>query len=213
MIFEDRHDAGRQLAHSLERYRGEDAVVLALPRGGVVLGYEVSRELSLPLDIIVTRKIGHPTSSEYAIGAVDERGTNILNTEETAYIDQTWLRKEIMEQKEEAKRRSVSYRKGRPPLSLRGKVVIIVDDGIATGYTMRLAVMVARQQRPLKVIVAVPVAPREAVAELAGEADDIIVLENPETFRGAVGSHYVEFEQVDDVEVIRLIHSTLDSDE
>lgn len=205
-MFKDRTDAGRQLAKELERYRDKDAVVIALPRGGVVLGYELSRALSLPLDIIITRKIGHPSSPEYAIGVVDEHGMNIFNTGEVDSVDRQWLRQEIREQKEEAHRRSVLYRKGRKPLGLAGKIVIIVDDGIATGYTMQLAVRVVKQQQPQKVVVAVPVAPPEAISLLSKEVDEVIVLESPETFQGAVGSHYAEFEQVDDDEVIRLMH-------
>lgn len=207
IIFRDRRDAGLQLAYKLQAYRGEDAVILALPRGGVVLGYEVAHALSLPLDILATRKIGHPTSPEYAIGVVDEHGMSIMNETETASLDEGWLKKEIKEEQEEARRRSILYRKGRGPLLIEGKTVILIDDGIATGYTMRLAVMTVRKRQPKKVIVATPVASLEAVSLLAEIADDIIVLEDSETFRGAVGLHYAEFDQVPDSEVVRLLHS------
>ena len=208
-MFKDRTEAGQELAKKLEQYRSKDSVVLALPRGGVVVGYEVAKQLKLPLDIITTRKIGHPSSSEYAIGAVDESGMNILNEKETIALNKQWLQEEITKQREEAKRRSILYRKGKKPFDLAGKVVIIVDDGIATGFTMRLAVRVAKKQQPKKVIVAVPVAPPESIHELKEEgADEVIVLEKPEEFMGAVGAHYRAFEQVSDEEVIRLLHSS-----
>jgi predicted phosphoribosyltransferase len=204
-MFKDRRDAGRQLAQRLVAYRGQDAVVVALPRGGVVLGHEVAHALALPLDIIITRKIGHPLSPEYAIGAVDEHGTNILNTEETISLDRSWLKSEIAAQKIEARRRSILYRKARPAHDFAGKIVIVVDDGIATGYTMRLAIKVIKQQRPRKVVVAVPVASHEAIISLAGEVDEVITIEYPETFMGSIGAYYHEFEQVSDAEVARLL--------
>ncbi|OHB10229.1 MAG: hypothetical protein A3G05_01940 [Candidatus Zambryskibacteria bacterium RIFCSPLOWO2_12_FULL_45_14] len=207
-MFKNRTEAGQKLAQKLETYRGQEAVVLALPRGGVVLGYEVARALSFPLDIIATRKVGHPNNPEYAIGVVDENDMNILNETETLSINRQWLEEEIAKQKAEAKRRSLLYRKGKKPLDLAGKVVIIVDDGIATGFTMRLAARIAKKQQPKKIITAVPVAPSDSIRELKKEgADEVIILEKPEQFRGAVGAHYQEFEQVDDEEVIRLLHS------
>jgi|SRR3990167_1845317 len=203
----DRHDAGQRLATKLKKYKNTNAVVLALPRGGVVVGYEIARALSLPLDIIATRKIGHPSNPEYAIGAVDANGTAVFNEAEIVQIDKRWLEKEIQEQKNEAGRRTKAYRKGKKQLKLSGKTIIIVDDGIATGFTMRLAVKVAKKENPEKIIVAVPVAPPESVDEIKNEgADEVILLEPPEEFRGAVGAHYQEFEQVEDEEVIRLLN-------
>ena len=203
----DRHDAGQRLATKLKKYKNTNAVVLALPRGGVVVGYEIARALSLPLDIIATRKIGHPSNPEYAIGAVDANGTAVFNEAEIVQIDKRWLEKEIQEQKNEAGRRTKAYRKGKKQLKLSGKTIIIVDDGIATGFTMRLAVKAAKKEKPEKIIVAVPVAPPESVDEIKNEgADEVILLEPPEEFRGAVGAHYQEFEQVEDEEVIRLLN-------
>jgi len=208
-MFTDREDAGRQLAKKLERYRGGNGIVLALPRGGVPVGYEVARALKLPLDIIAVRKIGHPSSPEYAIGAVDEKGTTILNETETAALDQGFLSEEIERQKKEAERRSTVYREKRMPVDLAEKIAIIVDDGIATGLTMRLAVRSVKAQKPKKIIVAVPVAPSESLRLLKEEGvEDILVLEPPEEFMGAVGAHYARFEQVKDEEVIRLLQST-----
>ncbi|MEK7509130.1 MAG: phosphoribosyltransferase family protein [Patescibacteria group bacterium] len=203
-MFRDRTEAGKLLARALEAYR-TSAVVLALPRGGVVLGYEVAHALGVPLDIVVSRKIGHPLHPEYAIGVVDERGERILNELEAAGVDQDWLAEESKRQQEEAARRVKLYRGGRPPAVLAGKVVILVDDGIATGLTMQLAVRSIRQQRPEKIVVAVPVAPSESLQMLAQEGAEVVVLEPPEDFAGAVGAHYERFEQVEDDEVIKLL--------
>ncbi len=206
-MFVDRSDAGRQLAEKLQKFRVKNVIVLALPRGGVVTAYEVAHTLSLPLDIIAVRKIGHPDSSEFAIGAVDDQGMCIVNEVGAATIDPAWLKTESARQRKEAERRSAVYRQGRKPLNTEGKIVIIVDDGIATGLTMRLAVRAAKKQEPEKIIVAVPVAPPESIRALKEEgADEIIVLEPLEEFMGAVGAHYSEFDQVEDKEVIRLLN-------
>src|SRR3989338_2487795 len=205
-MFKDRSDAGRQLAEKLAPYRGKHAVVLALPRGGVVIGYEIARALSLPLDIIAVRKVGAPDNPEYAIGAVGADGTAILNDAEAAMIDKTWLAGEIAAQKKEARRRGRVYRAGRKPLGIAGKTAIIVDDGIATGLTMRVAVRSAKAEKAEKVVVAVPVAPPASVHALSEEgADQVVVLEPPEEFLGAVGAHYIRFEQIEDDEGIRLM--------
>jgi len=207
-MFKDRSDAGRQLAEKLAPYRGKDAVVLALPRGGVVTGFEIARALALPLDIIAVRKVGAPDNPEYAIGAVDADGTTIINDAEAAVVNRTWLAGEIQTEKKEARRRARVYRAGKKPLGIAGKTALIVDDGIATGLTMRLAVRAAKAKKAKRIIVAVPVAPPEAVRALKDEgADEVVVLEPPERFLGAVGAHYIRFEQVEDAEVIRLLRS------
>lgn len=204
-MFINRQEAGERLTQKLESYRGKDAIILALPRGGVVVGHEVARALSLPLDIIAVRKIGHPASSEYAIGAVDESGIRIFNDAEAAAIDRGWLKEETVRQMQESKRRGALYRAGRKTPEIAGKIAIIVDDGIATGLTMRLAVRIVKAQHPHKIVVAVPVASPESIRDLEEEgADEIIVLEDPESFLGAVATHYRRFEQVGDEEVIRL---------
>jgi predicted phosphoribosyltransferase len=201
----DREEAGRQLAAKLSNYRGTDAVILALPRGGVVVGYEIARELSLPLDIVPVRKLGHPRAPEFALGAVDEHGTQILNETEAMEVDPEWLKQETAREMEEAKRRSSVYRGGKKALPLTGKRAIIVDDGVATGYTMRLAIKAVKAQRPARIIAAAPVSSVEASENISNEADEFITLEPPEEFLGAVGAHYVRFEQVGDAEVIRLL--------
>lgn len=206
MMFQNREDAGRQLAKRLERYRGADAVVLALPRGGVVVGYEIAQALALPLDIVVTRKIGHPTNPEYAICAVDEKGTLLCDEAERESVGKEWLTKEVERQRKEAERRVRTYRGKEKPTKIKGKTVIIADDGIATGLTMRLAIRAVQAEMPSRVVVAAPVAPSEIVQKLKREVDELIVLLPPEEFAGAVGAHYQEFKQVEDDTVIKLLH-------
>ena len=204
-MFKNRSDAGEKLAERLLRYKNSDALVLALPRGGVVVGREVARALGVPLDIVVARKIGHPQNPEYAICATDEKGTLLCNEAEARLVPKEWLTEEIERQTREAKRRMRVYRGGREPVSVTDKVAIIIDDGVATGLTIRLAVKAVKEQKPSRVIVAVPIAPSDVVHELEGEVDEIIVLEPPEDFMGAVGAHYEDFEQVEDDTVIRLL--------
>ena len=204
-MFADREEAGRQLAAKLSNYRGTDAVILALPRGGVVVGEKIAQKLSIPLDIIAVRKIGHPSAPEFALGAVDEHGTRLMNEAEAGSINPAWLAEETVRQIEEAKRRNRVYRGGKKHAHIEGKTAIIVDDGIATGLTMRLAIKALKKQKPERIIVAVPVSSAEAAAEILEEADELVVLEPPEEFLGAVGAHYIRFEQVEDAEVIRLL--------
>ena len=205
-MFKNRTEAGKLLAKSLAKYKNDRVVVLALPRGGVILGYEVAKALKSPLDVIVTRKIGHPNNPEYAICAVDEKGLLLCNEMETKSVDPDWLKGEIELQQKEAERRIALYRGKRKPAEIENRVVVIVDDGIATGFTMRLAVRSVKMQNPKKIIVAVPVAPAESIQELKKEgADEIIVLEPPENFTGAVGAHYMQFEQTEDSAVINLL--------
>jgi len=207
-MFADRKEAGQKLAEKLLRYRGKDAVVLALPRGGVVVGYEIAKALKLPLDIMVTRKIGHPNNPEYAIGAVDENGALLLNEAECRLIEKEWLKNEVEKQKNEASRRIRVYRGGREPSEIKGKTAIITDDGIATGLSMRLAIKVVKEGKPERIIVAVPVAPYEITNELKNNVDELIVLLPPKEFGGAVGAHYKSFEQVPDAEVVRLLEAS-----
>jgi putative phosphoribosyl transferase len=207
-MFRDREDAGKLLAKKLVQYRGTDSVVLALPRGGVVPGYEVAHALRLPLDIIAVRKVGHPSNPEYALGAIDESGAALFNEAETAAVDPQWLKDETRKQHSEAMRRAKAYRVGKEPLPLAGKTAIIVDDGIATGLTMKLAVQNAQSRGAKRVVAAVPVAPPEAVAALESLGAEVFVLEKPEEFLGAVGAHYERFDQITDAEVIELMRGT-----
>ena len=211
-MFKDRTEAGKILAKTLIKYKNDRVIILALPRGGVVIGYEVAKALNAPLDIIVTRKIGHPNNPEYAICAVDENGLLLCNEREAKSVDQNWLKDEILQERKEATRRVALYRGKRKPEEIAGKVAIIVDDGIATGLTMRLAIRSVKNQNPKKIIVAVPVAPSDSINFIYEEgADEIITIEPPEEFTGSVGAHYEQFEQVEDGEVISLLQKSYEA--
>ena len=206
MSYLNRLDAGKKLSVALREYEGSDVVILALPRGGVVLGAEVAKALKAPLGLVLVRKIGHPTYSEYAIGAIAEGDVPIYNEQELVGIDNTWLQRAKSSAKELlAHRHEIYYGKDFQPPDISGKTVIIVDDGIATGLTMQAAIHAVRGKKPKRVIVAVPVASRESVRLLENIADQVLVLEGPESFLGAVGSHYQEFNQVNDEEVKSLL--------
>lgn len=206
-MFLNRYDAGKQLAEKLRVYAGVQSVVVALPRGGVVVGYEIARSLGCPLDIVVTRKVGYPGNPEYAILAVDSEGSVLTNITETERVDRAWLERETEKQREEAVRRIKVFRGNRLPVSLSGKTVILVDDGVATGLTIRLAIRTVKKEKPARIVVAVPVCPPDVAALLKKEANEFLVLEDPREFSGSVGAHYKAFEQVEDDEVIRLLHS------
>lgn len=203
--FRDRVDAGRRLAAALDAFRGTDAVVLALPRGGVVLGAEVAKALHAPLDVIITRKIGHPDNPEYAICALGESGAMICNEAERLLTDPAWFEQAVSHERAESARRQARYREGNPPIPFTGKTVIIVDDGIATGLTMRAAIAEVKRHRPKEIVVAVPVIPQETAQVLEQEADRVVALEIPVFFLGAVGAYYDDFRQVEDEEVVQLL--------
>lgn len=204
-MFEDRVDAGQQLAKELMQFKGEDVVVLALPRGGVVLGAEVARTLEAPLGLVLVRKIGHPSYGEYAIGAVAEDGKAVYNQQELTSIDVAWLEKAEREARDLIeRRRNLYYGRNFIPPSVDAKTVIVVDDGIATGLTMEAAVRTL-QGKAKRVIVAVPIAPSDSVTTLESLADEVIVLRDPAGFQGAVGAHYRRFKQVNDEEVKALL--------
>jgi len=204
MRFEDRSQAGKMLAGALDGFRGQDAVVYSLPRGGVVLGYEVARHLDAPLDLIITRKIGYPGSRECAVCAVSEDGEMICDRLGATRLDPAWLKARAEEEVQEANRRRRVYLEGRPPLDAGGKVAIVVDDGVATGLTILLAIMVLKGHHPKKIVVAVPVSSPEAAERIRAEADELIALDVPDNF-SSVSEHYEEFAQLEDEDVIRLI--------
>ena len=207
MIFEDRIDAGRRLAKALKEYANKaDTLVLALPRGGVVVGYEVSAALNLPLDIVCPRKIGAPSNPELAIGAVTETGEGILSDDlVTALgVSESYIQDTIQQEKEEALRRLAHYRQGRPPRQLKGVTTILVDDGIATGSTMLAAIKTCKTEGAHPLILAVPVAPPDTFKRLQKEVDLAICLSTPTGFY-AVGQFYNVFEQTSDDEVIALL--------
>lgn len=203
--FKDRRDAGIQLADKLKDHK--DAVILPLPRGGVVLGIEIAKKLNSDLDLMIVRKIGHPYQPEYAIGAINEEGEMIGNEEALAQVDRTWLQRVIDKERKEAVSRRQKYLKGKERISLQGREVILVDDGVATGLSMALAAQMAKKMGAKKVIVAVPIVSESAVRMLTKYADEIVALEIPEddNFLGAVGAYYDDFRQVEDDEVIALL--------
>lgn len=206
MIFEDRVEAGKTLAEDISEYNGKDAVVFALPRGGVVVGAEVARQLGLPLELVIPRKIGHPAWQEYAIGALTETGEPVWNDAELQMADESWIQEEVERQRLEAKHRRISYLgKERYAPDARGKIAIVVDDGIATGLTLRAALKEVRRYEPRKIVVAVPVAPRDAIRDVARLADEVVVAYVPASGFGAVGAYYRRFPQVEDDEVKRLV--------
>ena len=205
-LFQDRREAGRALAARLEAYHGTQALVLGLPRGGVVVAAEVARALDADLDVLVSRKLGSPISAELAIGAVTANGGRFLNEDVIGALDvsEPYVSAVTAIQMAEAKRWETIVRGKRPAPLLVGRTVILVDDGLATGATMRAAARSARQQAPGRLIVAVPVGSREACAALRGEADEVVCLHEPDDF-GAVGNWYHHFEQIEDDEVRRLL--------
>ena len=208
MRFSDRKEAGRKLAAELGGYRGDDVVVYALPRGGVVLGYEISQALCVPLDLIITRKIGHPYNPEYAIGAITEEGEALYEERERVEADQDWLKKAAEKERREALRRRRVYLNGRKRTSAQGKRAIVVDDGVATGLTLRAALLSLRKDKPKELIVAIPVAPHDVIQVLRNEADTIVVLEDAQEYLGAVGAYYDEFPQVSDEEVVHFLRQS-----
>lgn len=205
MFFRDRQDAGQQLAKALSKFKGDKtALILALPRGGVVVAAEIARELKLPLDLVVPRKIGAPNNPEYAIGAITETGEGIMNPDEVALVDPKWLKSERAKEMKEARRRLTVYRGKRPPLDLGGKTAILVDDGVATGFTMRAAIASVGARKPKMIVVAIPHGAGDSIKLLKKEADEVVVLETP-IFYGAVGAFYTSFPQVEDNEVITIM--------
>lgn len=206
MIFIDRQDAGKRLARQLERFNTGNTVVLGLPRGGIVLAAKVARKLGAPLGLILVRKIGHPFYPEYAVGAIVEGEQPVYNESETAGIDRGWLSEaETAARNLISKRRELYYGDNFEPTETVGKTVIIVDDGIATGLTMEAAVRAMQNKGARQIVVAAPVASAEGVNILGTIADEVVVLDKPENFSGAVGSHYRKFEQVNDMEVKKLL--------
>jgi predicted phosphoribosyltransferase len=206
--FSDRTEAGRELGKALLSRLGphDDIIVLALPRGGVPVGYEVARALGAPLDVFLVRKLGFPGHEEFAMGAIASGGMRVLNDDAfRAYpVPMHLVDAAVQREMIELERREKSYRGSRPHPDLRNRTVIVVDDGLATGSTMRAAVRALRQLQPRAIVVAVPVAARETCDQFRAEVDDIICLRTPEPFQ-AVGLWYENFEQTSDEEVHELL--------
>jgi putative phosphoribosyl transferase len=204
-MFRDRVDAGRRLADALAHLEGEEVVVLGVPRGGVEVAAEVAAVRGWPLDIVIPRKVGAPSNPELGLGAIAP-GVRVLDDRmiRSLRVSEDYLEREIAAQEEEILRRTEAYRGGRPPVPVAGRVAVVVDDGVATGGTAVASVRWARAAGASRVILAVPVAPREAVARLSKEADEVTALATPEPFF-AVGQWYERFPQTADDEVVHLL--------
>lgn len=208
MIFKNREEAGRRLVERLTNYREHPgALILALPRGGVAVGYQLTLGLHLPLDVFITRKLGAPDNPEYALGAVGETGIVYLNPEAMAAfrLSQAEIQQLVQAQQEEIARRQALYRQDRHLASLTDRTVILVDDGIATGSTFFASVESIRNLKPRRLIGAIPVGPVETVREARAQVDELVVLATPDPF-WAVGNHYVDFAQVSDRDVVEYLN-------
>jgi putative phosphoribosyl transferase len=209
-LFRDRVDAGQRLAKRLESYRKASPVVFAIPRGGVPVGAEIAHWLDAELDVVVARKLGAPFHPELAIGAVTADGERFLNRDIISQlrVDDAYLEQITKEQGEEARRREQRFRGGRPPVDVKGRTALLVDDGLATGATMRAAVRSLRKREPGWLVVVIPVGSREACAALRKDADEVVCLAEPDPFF-AIGLYYEHFEQVEDTEVLRLLEQPI----
>lgn len=206
-LFIDRADAGRALAEHLARYAGRpDVIVLALPRGGVPVGFEVAKALGAPLDVFIVRKLGLPGHEEYAMGAIASGGVRVLNEDAVRglRIPQRTIEEATRRERRELERREREYRGDRPPPDVRDRTVILVDDGLATGTTMQAAVRALRQQHPARIVVAVPTGSAETCERIAEGADEVVCATTPEPFH-AVGLWYEDFSQTSDEEVHELL--------
>ena len=206
MRFRNRTEAGQSLARKLERYRDDpDAVVLALPRGGVPVAFEVAHALRVPLDVFVVRKLGLPGHEEFAMGAIATGGVMVMNPSLTGFnIPEALIEEVVARERAELGRRELLYRGDRPPVSLENRMVILIDDGLATGSTMRAAATAVKRQQPKRVVIAVPVAAADTCEALRNDADDVVCGVTPEPFR-AVGLWYDDFAQVSDADVRGLL--------
>lgn len=207
MLFRDRRDAGRQLAERLAFLKGDKNVtVLGIPRGGVVVAAEVAHALNAPLDIFIAHKIGAPFNPELAIGALTSNGEVLLDEDlvDRLNLSEKAVAHQIAYQREDMARRLAVFRKKRLPLEVKSKIVVVVDDGVATGSTMLVALRALRKQEPARLILAIPVGPPETVAQLARECDQAVILDTPSPF-WAVGRFYMRFDQTEDAEVMDLL--------
>ncbi|MFO7899172.1 MAG: phosphoribosyltransferase [Planctomycetota bacterium] len=209
--FRDRREAGRKLADALAGYAGEDVVTLALPRGGVPVGYEVARALGAPLDVFVVRKLGVPGHEELAMGAIASGGARVMNDDVLASvrITEEGIERIVERERAELERREQAYRGDRGPANVSGRTAILVDDGLATGASMRAAVQAVRTRDPAKIVVAVPTAPARTVDAFRREVDDVVCLVTPRPFF-AVGGSYMDFAQTTDAEVRQLLADAAD---
>lgn len=204
-MFVNRFDAGQQLAEALEGRRGQNIIIYAIPRGGVVVAAEVAKTLQAPLDLVIPRKIGAPNNPELAIGAIAGEGDLVLNEHlvNTLGVTPEYLEKAEAEELAEIERRQSLYLR-RPPLDAKGRVAVVIDDGLATGFTALAGIVALRRKEPAELVMAIPVAPQETVEIIQAKVDDLVCLDIPETFY-AVGQFYRDFAQVSDQDVITIL--------
>ena len=203
-MFTDRRDAGIQLASALSRYRGRpDVVVLGIPRGGVVVAWEVAKSLCAPLEVVIIKKLGYPGNPELALGAASPDAF-FLNEDLASSVPKSYIDEEVRSKQREARDRVTMFRGSHKPIELVGKVAILVDDGVATGASMMMAIKVLRSMKPFSIVVAVPVAPLESISELKLIADEVVVVLQPRDFF-AIGQFYSDFAQVSDEETNEIL--------
>jgi putative phosphoribosyl transferase len=207
MMFKDRVEAGELLASRVEKYKDKKAIVIAIPRGGVPLGYIIAQKLNLPLEVVLSKKIGHPTNKEYAIGAVTLK--NMILSDAALNISKNYIEDEAKKIRAILAERYKDYYGKKTPLQLKDKIIIVVDDGIATGNTVLSTLEMLQEEKPKKIVIAIPVASQSALQKLQKTAfiDDIVCLLTPVNFH-AVGQYYENFDQVDDLEVKTLLNKT-----
>lgn len=207
MRFLDRQSAGRELGRTVRQFNERGTtVILALPRGGIILGFEVAKLLDAPLGLVLVHKIGHPAYAEYAIGAIAEDQQPTYSGAELLPVDELWLTSaEASARQQIARQRKLYYTQDYTSPDISGKTVIVVDDGMATGLTMLAAIRAVQRQQPARIIVAVPVASQESIELLEKRADAIVTLDKPENFLGVVGAHYFRFPQIHDMTVRQLL--------
>jgi predicted phosphoribosyltransferase len=201
-LLKDREEAGILLSDKLNKYQNSNSVVLAIPRGGVPIGYEIAKRLHIPLDIVLSKKIGHPNNMEYAIGAVS---MDSITLKEHPDVPQKYIEEEITRLRKLLRNKYNLYMGSRKPIDIEGKNIIIVDDGIATGNTLLASIIMLRKRKPAKIIVAVPVLPTDALSAFNRNVDELVYLIAAKNFRG-VGAFYEEFHQVEDEEVINMLN-------
>ncbi len=200
-LLNDRKEAGILLSERLKKYQNSNTIILAVPRGGVPVGYEIAKRLHLPMDIVLSKKIGHPNNKEYAIGAVS---MNSMTLKEHPEVPQRYIEDEVIRLRKLLKEKYELYMGNREPIDIQGKNVIVVDDGIATGNTLIASISMLRKKEPAKIIVAVPVLPADVIPVFQRNADEFVYLIAAKYFRG-VGGFYEQFDQVEDEEVIRML--------
>lgn len=200
-LLNDRKEAGILLSERLKKYQNSNTIILAVPRGGVPVGYEIAKRLHLPMDIVLSKKIGHPNNKEYAIGAVS---MNSITLKEHPEVPQRYIEDEVIRLRKLLKEKYELYMGNREPIDIQGKNVIVVDDGIATGNTLIASISMLRKKEPAKIIVAVPVLPADVIPIFQRNADEFVYLIAAKYFRG-VGGFYEQFDQVEDEEVIRML--------